>query len=458
MKLILTGLILVLSGCSVFKHKDYISVDSYPRGKIVKRIIDDEVKEIGTTPLFDRVRLSDEPKYSFDGGVPISPEEKCGMQWTDPIVDRIPLFKKLVPDFLTNMMGTFTPINLVKGGKYECTSLVRKYEKGRKEEAPQCRKFLVVPPPTNHSKTSKQMTEDWINQNFEANKGNCDEVIKPRVVKENLEFYGLDHLNRSYGMKYMMYGLMARLGDKLGATHLVFLHNNESQVQPAIYDIHSRLQNAKEMEESFQRDEAFESKSAFLDQVNDAFRLIPNNFSLRFKLRRWLHLQPEESEKFYSRRNSQVKLPPSIVLSNIEYPLESWGTNFRFSPSVSYKTWDRDYDIKFASLMMVLKLFGHTPIGTFIGRIGGGVAYTDVARIGGGYEQKQGLAVAQWGGEYYKFIGERVFLKLGFRRNELRKNKVVDGNFHLKGLSEIFVGLGFYFPEMNTKIRSFFYE
>ncbi len=443
---------LLFSGCSIFRHKDFVSIDSYPRGLEVKK----DGKPIGKTPLFHRARLSSSPTFIINGES-LSPVEKCGMQWTDPLIDKIPLFKTLVPDVLTNMMTNFTPLSLVKGGKYECTALVRKKFEDLKEKS-QCRKFIIVPPPTDRAATSYSISNDWIKENFKGSKRNCDEVIHPKVAKEHLEFFGLNHTNRYYGIKYMMYGLMARIGYKFKATHLVYLYNDNQTVTPRIYDIHTRLQNAKNLETPYLT-EAEDSKTNIVwDKLRQAFRLVPNSISLRFKLRRWLHLQPEESEKLFSRRISKVKLPPTIVMSNIEYPLESWGTNFRFSPSLSYKTWDQDYEIKYASAMMVMKLFGHTPIGTFIGRIGAGVAYLDTSKIGGGYESKQGLAVAQWGGEYYKLIGERAFLKFGFRRNDLRENKVKDGAFHLKGISEIYVGLGFYFPEMNTKIRSFFYD
>ncbi|MBK25784.1 MAG: hypothetical protein CME70_17425 [Halobacteriovorax sp.] len=450
-KIIIISLLL-LSGCSIFRHKDFISVDSFPRGLEVKK----DGKLIGKTPLFHKARLSSSPEYNINGSL-VSPIEKCGMQWTDPLVDKIPLFKTLVPDVLTKMMTTLTPINLVKGGKYECTALVRKKFKSESKKA-QCRKFIIIPPPSERAATSFQISNDWIEENFKSKKSSCDEVIHPKVAKEHLEFFGLNHMNRSYGIKYMMYGLMARIGYKFNSTHLVYLYNENQTVTPHIYDIHTRLQNAKELETPFYTTAKDSKTNIVWDKFRQAFRLVPNSISLRFKLRRWLHLSPEENEKLFSRRISKVKLPPSIVMSNIEYPLDSWGTNFRFSPSLSYKSWDQDYEIKYASAMMVLKLFGHTPIGTFIGRLGAGVAYLDTAKLGGGYESKQGLAVAQWGGEYYKFLGERAFFKFGFRRNELRKNKVEDGLFHLKGISEIYAGLGFYFPEMNSKIRSFFYD
>lgn len=455
LQILVLFLLLLSSGCSIFQHKDFISIDSYPRGKEVKK----EDKVLGMTPLFTRDRLSSNPVYLINQ-IEARPVEKCGMQWTDPLVKRIPLLQTLLPDFLTNFVANYTPLSIVKGGKYECTALVRKGFLDKIEdqkEIEQCRKYLIIPPPAGHSKVSFKISKKWIDSNYTPNKKACDSLIHPKVAKEYLEFLGLNHMSRYYGLKYMMYGLIARMGYRLKATHIVFLPRKEGNITPKIYDVHTRLQNEKDMEHPFLGPN--ERTSGFiLDKIARGFRFIPNSMSLRFKMRRWLHLFPEETEMLYSRRITKVKLPPTIVLSNIEYPLESWGTNFRFSPSLSYKRWEQQYEIKYASAMMALKLFGHTPIGTFIGRIGGGVAYIDTAKMGGGYQKKQGMAVAQWGGEYYKFLGERAFIKIGFRRHEFNKHKIVDGNFHLKGYSELFIDYGFYFPEMNTKIRSFFYD
>lgn len=445
------------SSCSIFGHRQLISIDSFPRGLEVKK----NNKRIGTTPLFDRDRISNKLAYQIGDDELNYPIEKCGMRWNDPLVDKIPFFKTLLPEGLSNIVTDYTPLALVKGGKYECAALVRKMMKIPSIDEPgpkTCRRFLIITPPSKDKISSEKISQKWIDQNFQSHKRSCDKVISPKAASSLLEFHGLHHLNKSYGIKHLMYGLIARMGYKLKATHLVFLPQTTTSIIPEIYDTHTRLKNALELEKPILFEQKFLQKESLLEKLADAFKLIPNSISLRYKFKRYIHLEPKENERVYSTRVSKLKLPPSLILSNIEYPLKNWGTNFRFSPSLSYKHWDQQYDIKYTHAIMALKLFGHTPIGTFIGRLGGGYGYVDASRIGGGYRQKEGLWVAQWGGSYYKFIGERYFLKLGYRRIQIRTNKIVDGSYNLKGISELFFSLGSYLPELNTKVKSIFYN
>jgi hypothetical protein len=434
-----------------------ISIDSYPRGLEVRK----NNKLIGVTPLFDKDRVSNKLAYKIGDDELNYPIERCGMRWNDPLIDKIPFFKGLLPEGLSNIVSDYTPLSIVKGGKYECAALVRKVvDKSLIDEDSKksCRQFLIISPPASSQIESEKISQRWISQNFKENKRNCDKVISPKAASSFLEFHGLHYLNKSYGIKYIMYGLMARMGHKLKATHLVFLQGTDNSLVPEVFDIHTRLKNAPELEKPIEVAQGVLQKESFLEKLSEAFKLIPNTVSLRYKFKRYLHLEPKESEALYSTRVSKLKLPPSLILSNMDYPLKTWGTNFRFSPSVTYKHWDQQYDIKYTHLIMALKLFGHTPIGTFIGRLGGGYGYIDALRIGGGWQQKEGVWVAQWGGSYYKFLGERYFLELGFRRNQIRTKKIVDGNFHLKGISELYFSFGLYLPELNTKAKSFFYN
>lgn len=454
--LILTALILS-SSCSILGHKELISIDSYPRGLEVRK----GNKLIGKTPLFDRARISNKLAYKIGDEELNFPIEKCGMRWNDPLVDKIPLFKSLLPDRLNDFVMDYTPLSIIKGGKYECSALVRKIVKPEsidENEPKSCRNFLIIPPRAKNELASVKLSEKWIKKNFNSHKRSCDKVIAPKAASSFLEFHGLHYFTKSYGIKYIMYGLMARMGYKLKATHLVFLKRSGANIKPEVFDIHTRLKNASELEESIALEKESELKDSFLEKLADAFKLIPNSASMRYKFKRYVHLEPKENEALYTTRVSKLKFPPSLILSNIDYPLKTWGTNFRFSPSLSYKHWEEQYEIKYAHAIMALKLFAHTPIGTFIGRLGAGYGHVNASRIGGGYEQKEGLWVAQWGGSYYKFLGERYFVEFGYRRNQIRTRKIVDGAYHFKGISELFFSLGLYLPELNTKVKSIFYN
>ena len=58
-------------------------------------------------------------------------------------------------------------------------------------------------------------------------------------------------------MKHMMAARVAKIGHKFKATHIVFLQKDNSDPNhfiPQIYDVHTRLQSAKELEASYKVD------------------------------------------------------------------------------------------------------------------------------------------------------------------------------------------------------------
>lgn len=464
----------VLSSCgSLFKKKEILSIDSFPRGAEVLRLKKGKTKLIGKTPLF--FKTYEEAKENFilswrdsSGEVektrPHEKKSSCGMEWTDPLVDKIPLLKNFIPNFVREILPEYNPLNIIKGGRFECISYVRveAQKKSLKEAFKEnCNTYLVLPPPHKFGKVSKSLIDGWEKKVFLKGKKQCDKIISRKISQTYFNFLGIDHLNRKYGKKYLGYSRISKLGARFKATHLVFLPYEDTgetfAVYPEIYDAHLRLRNEKKLETVFEIKKSFKNQILIFDKLAEAFQLIPNSFSIKFKMKRNLHLDPESEELNHSTYNSTIKLPPSLRLGNISYPHHYWGVDFRFSPSLSYNRWDREYNLKVFSAVMALKLSGHTPLGAIQGRLGIGPGRIWAKNNFTPYQEKAFTTILQWGLEYYAFVSERYFLTLGYRRNNFLTHEITDGDFKLKGYSSLFFNIGFYSPEMKMKIQSFFF-
>lgn len=466
-------LVVLLSSCgSLIKKKEIVSIDSYPRGAEVTQQKKGKSVKIGDTPFFFKTYEETDENFTFKwrdslyGGEKVGPFLKtrsCGVEWTDPLVDKIPFLKKLIPDFVREILPEYNPINLIKGGRYECISFVRakseKVKKIAKDET--CNTYLVLPPPHRYRKVSKSLIDSWEKKNFLKEKKSCDKIISRKISEVYFNFLGIDHLSRKYGNKYLGYSKISKLGARFKATHLVFLpyqtFGDTYTVHPEIYDIHLRVKNKKAFEKVYSIPVSTEKRIIFFDKLGDAFQFIPNSISLKFPFKRNLLLEPESEESNHSTYNTTLKIPPSIRLSNISFPHQNWGVNFRFSPSFSFNRWNREYNIKVLSGVMALKLVGHTPLGAIRGRFGFGGGHVWAAHNSNPYKDKAFTTITQWGLEYYTFLNQRFFLTLGFRRNNLLGQHIKDGSFKLRGYSSLFFNIGFYSPEMKMKIQSLFF-
>ena len=465
-------LFLFLCSCSQLARDEYISIDSYPRGvKVTKHRKDKEVP-LGETPVFDQEKKSADTYYSFEyqneaGKTKtisdLRGKQVCGLEWTDPLVKKIPILGKLLPDFVTELAPKYNPLNLIKGAHLECASLIRKELKDL--ELPpannSCRRLIVIPPPHQHQKVSSEITAVWKEQVFKKNKDDCDKVISEEVSGDLLTFMGFHHLSRYYGMKYMLFDSLAKMSMRLKGTEVVFLNvrekNGKYEISPEVYDVHSKLRTVKKLEAKVFMAVEEKKNSYLFNRFGRVFQFIPNSFSLKFRMKQNVHLESSAAEERHSTKMTHLSLPPSFRMSTIQQPIGSWGTNFRFSPSLSYRHWEREYDIRFLSAVMAIKLFAHAPFGSFIGRIGLGGAQVHVRNNDRGFNKNKFVNVTQWGAEYYRFITDRFFFTFGYRKNKFKKDVFVDGDYHFRSYSSLFINLGWYTPELNLKVKEMLY-
>lgn len=456
------------------KKTEYVAIDSSPRGLKVKKYTQKNKtgKIIGETPMFDEDAKNATSKYkiiySSRGTTKLSPTmkktETCGVVWNDPIFKDVPLFKEMMTEDKDNLLSKINPLNYIKGGKVDCSIKLNYSPRKRQVDKTNykgCGNFLIIPPKHKYKEVSERLMEDWIQKNFNEKKNSCDRVIKPNKAKEILTFLGFHHLtNNEYGIEFQMYGKIAQLGYKMDATHLVFLHYDKKgdvfQVKPKIYDIYNFKRERPRLEQSFIRKLNVDDELSFLNKLEDAVKLFPNSVALKVTFNETIHLDSQEAEAKYNTERRKINFPPSIRLANVYYPLQKYGINYSFNPSVTITNWDDTYEVDFYVLAMEFNFYMHTPIGTFTGLLGAGYSYTEFANIESGYEDNKWIPITQWGIEYYYFLNDRYYFNLGYRRNQIRLGEIKEGDFNLKEFSNIFFSVGYYTPELQLKIKNWF--
>ncbi len=462
-----------LFSCSHFtSNRELVSLDSHPRGAKVYKEQGNQnrPKLLGLTPLFYKENKDDVRPFLFEfyennsliRSLQAKKQNKCKMVWTDSLIDRIPIIKSLIPEFIKNFGDTLNPIGKIRGGSLECYSFARSMAVNLDVKPLDCKKIVAISPYHSSSFVSKRIIADWVKNTFEKRKNKCDQFISPKVTEVFMDFLGMDHLNRRYGKKYFPQAIGAKIGKRFNATHVVFLPYTQVadtfEISPEVYDLHLNFRNAEYLEGKFSSKIKVKKRNAILEKIGEAFQLIPNTISLKTKLRQEVGLKDKAQEENYKTNITTATFPPSIRLSFIEYPHQDWTLNFRFGPSFGYRRFKTDYSLKFLDTVMAMKLFFNTPVGTLLGRVGYGGSFINANNINMTYSNDKYVSLFQYGAEFYRFVTERIFINVGFRKNVFNEDKITNGSFNLKSYSQLFFNIGYYTPEFKLKFRQLFYK
>jgi hypothetical protein len=451
---------LFLSSCGVIQtRKEFISIDSTPRGLEVYRQKEgkESIDRVGTTPMFLKVPRGAEDIYMFrdpifeDKTINASPESICrylreGEQfYKSKKEDTSQLVKKFVQNW--------TPENLLKGSSFECVNRVRTKLKNasisRKEKV--CHTYLVIPPKSSYVKVSWDLAEGWRDQVFNKNKQKCDKVITPPVSEQEMIFLGIDEAVAPQDITEMEYQKFIDLAAKFKATDIVFLpftqKNKIFSVTPKIYDVHTAKKRKTSMSEKYQVKLKVSGGYKISNTILSLFRLVPNGVAGQGRFRNRLHGDGIKDENYSN-------FLPSISINNIEFPQYKWKAQTRIVPHLVWEWWREDFRIDLYGLMLDLKFFWHIPLGgVIVGRAGLGGTYIFAKYDQIGYYEKMGSWVANAGLEYYFFPWKRVYILGGYRRYILPKNKINGNGWNVTGESRFFLNIGYFWPEFRTAVR-----
>ncbi len=484
--LILT--LLFFNSCALISENSPISIDSKPRGLEIYKTpvypavpvegaqVDQEKIILGRTPFFMKLLPKRNELFSIDyvesdgtqktRDIIVKQKEDCSVEWTDPLISKIPIVSEVVP-YLLEEPSRYIPImpslNLISGGRFDCQKSIffTLPENVVKNPEPLCHRYLLIPPAHLLKNVSDRIMNEWVERIFNKLHQQCDEIIMPNVSDEFLGFYGLDHMNRYSGIKHMPYDVINQLGFRFKATHIVILSylrkGEEYSVTPEIYDIHSkeRINNALESFYSFTY-----LKSGFFgfqEGLSRTIQLIPNSFTLKINIKKNIKLRSTTSgsNKDYITENSHIDAFPEPHIGSIDYPFRPWTFSLRYSPTLTFNTWHDNFDITVVPLVMAAKSAFHTPFSTLFFRIGWGPAYVNAKSSEGGYNHSVLTSALQVRYGIYYFLTKRIFLMLDKNDFRLPRGTIEHNGFHLKNLSSTRIQLGLYVPEIRTTLTDF---
>ncbi|TDJ04243.1 MAG: hypothetical protein E2O68_08495, partial [Deltaproteobacteria bacterium] len=192
--------LLTLFSCGMIKtKKDFISIDSKPRGLVVYRQQEGKVaiNKIGTTPMFLEVSKRSEDVYMMQDpvftkrSVNTTPKKIC--RYLREGEQFYPGQDKKDASIVKKFVNNWTPENLLKGSSYECITTVRASLKKTKtpKKIKTCHTYLIMPPSSSYLKVSRDLSKAWVEQIFNKQKKKCDKVITPAVSEGHMLFLGI---------------------------------------------------------------------------------------------------------------------------------------------------------------------------------------------------------------------------------------------------------------------------
>ncbi|RLA62209.1 MAG: hypothetical protein DRQ88_08545 [Epsilonproteobacteria bacterium] len=452
---------LSLFSCGIIKtQKEYISIDSNPRGLVVyhQQAGKKTIKKIGSTPMFLNVSKNSEDIYIMKDplfeskSVKTSPKSICrhyqkGEQFT--LEDETKKDTNLIKTFVSRWM----PRSLLKGSSYECISIVRAKLKGIKSKK-LCRTYLIIPPKNYYLKVSLDLAKAWEQQVFNKQKNKCDKVITPLVSESYMLFLGIDELTAPTDITELEYQKFLKLGAKFKATDIVFLpYEQESKtftVTPKIYDVHTTKASTHAPDKKFKKNLEISGGYKFSNAFLSSFRFIPNGVAFQGKFRNKLHGEGEDASSLDSIYDN---FNPGVSVNNIVYPQYRWKNQTMVTPYIVWEYWGEDLELDLYGVMLNMKWFWHLPPGgVFVARAGFGATYISAKYDDIGYRKKVGTWIASLSAEYYFFPWQRIYILGGYRKFFIPD--VISGpNFAITGESRLFLNIGYFWPEFRTAVR-----
>jgi len=452
-----------LISCGIIKtHKEYITIDSSPRGLEVLRQVEGkkEVKKIGMTPMYLEVPKGAEDRYTFKDpnnkkySVKSTPKNTCRLFLEgEGFATKDEAEKKGVS--LSQFAESWAPQNLLKGSNFECIRMVRAELKKSTilKNKKICRTYLIMPPRSSYQKVSVDLANAWIDQVFKKKKKKCDKVITPLVAEEHLLFLGISELKGPQDITELDYQKFIDLGAKFKATDVVFLPYTQKDktftVTPKIYDIHKGVKGPGTLAQKYTKNLDVSGGYKFSNTLFSLFRFIPNGIAAQGKFQNKLHGYGDAG----SFKHVYDDFSFSVAFNNLQYPQYKWKSQTRIVPQLVWQDWGEDLSMDLYGLIFDYKWFFHLPPGgvaVLRGGLGGTYIYAKWDEKN--YRRSVGTLIADLGAEFYFFPWERIYLLFGYRRYFIPK--VIKGpEYAVTGESRFFLNIGYFWPEMRTAAR-----
>ncbi len=485
----------MVGGCATIASREHIvPIDSVPRGLAIYESSQSQT-QMGITPFFTVLPRAYRQELAI--GIPDNKQRAveqftCGINWTTAVIGNgaagaLHGLSGGGPATGLLAFGLYSGIDLLTGNFFSCSDgiLFRvKVPQQYQRELKECRVYLVIPPMADDEKISDLLTQRWLDS-WQTNLPTCDTIVDPEIAKQRLAFVNLNHTSKvklaNISRKNMDY-----LGYYTKANHLVILSLTDADQGQTItanaYDMLSldELDSGK-LPWTKVRDQQQISQ----DSVNEAAKSSFIARSMSFFPNSIAYL-PSDTEL----SNNKLKdkdlhnLDQPVRLQTLPRALAGLSAYSVLHPD-GYNDWDLVWSlwprITSASLDQNQTLFSvtdgvinyrlrgilitpfyegattlHTPIGAVSLGLGIGptIAYISDNFTSGRMQVSYGFNVNI---TYTAFITKQLFLSIGADAMTFdpKGYPVASAKyFHLDSLNQAWAGIGYFIPELRTKIRN----
>ncbi len=479
------------SGCATLgDSKQYVSVDSEPRGQAVS-LTEDASGYVGRTPLF----LSLPPSTSAElyqlreGSRSRALKVKCRFAWESVLLGNLPLAVALGPAFGGIFLGASVAVDLWTESAFLCParinfserSLRLRVESAQNQDRRKCRRVLIVPPYQFKKREADRLLLTWV-QAMRPRLPQCDELLFGKHVDEHLA-----RLDVTFDKPLPASGLeqrqLSRLGIQTGATHYVVMKLRRSsrgaEVISQMRDMHGEKKRKLPVlpVPSFNRSPTLSGVLTFFDQ---SFWFLPNTLQFA-SLWMWPNFSQENADYRFFRHDDgrdylsllggwELSYVPRQDLRrrysvSFESSFSLWSNLAQRDMSMYWKFSNVDPDdgiFEFRDVMNILylgftsenRVYWMTPyLSPFVGA-GGGLVRVDTFFRGestGGFSpflQGYGGLIGQ--------SGDNTFLELSGGFATTAEPHVENKYTELMDFFFLRAKAGFYFPVLRQAVREYF--
>ena len=445
--------IFISSCASLTSTNQIISIDSSPRGSDV--YLGKNKQKIGTTPLFYKLPRTRKLKLNFktDKQASKSFNKTCSFRWLVSGLGNLPFFSN--PE-LGLVALTY---DVLSENAWHCDDYI-KVKLPEKNKRRECYKLFVLAPKHKNPYMSEKIREYWM-QSIKEKIDPCHSFVGLKETKKYHKLLGLGNQD-SFESEDIKSNKIRKIGLRTEANVFVTLNfnrKNRRTLNADYFDMHTSNQINKFPKRL--KLPANYSNEEFKDSiVNFAFELLPN--SLSYEAGNTVHFNDTFTEN-RSEINSLPTYLSSFSLLNIVSPeaYGEWDISYGIYPSLEFFLFHWSYSFENANENFNWRLYYLMPgyearitFYTALGQWSVGIGLGPVLTY-----SKATITPAKWSSSSFNYsylrysahFSESLFFKIDTTFFNLKQtykvDKVSSGPF-----SEITLGLGYFFPELDFKL------
>jgi hypothetical protein len=460
---------LLISCGTIKKHHNIIPIDSTPRNLWV---VDHKGEILGKTPFF--YKIDQKSKQTFDIipniNYPHINEQyqyECQTNWWGSVFPN----SVLLPFFPTGTVfgGIFHAVDHYTNNHYSCKEGFHFNNKKLKikEHPPKtAKRVLILPPRFLKERTSTRFVKAWT----EKHKKKGIEFLNYEETTGDLSFIGITYQNDNNPLKLKHIKLWP-VASKYQADHFLYFEKNGQTLSPALYDIFTLKKN-KNYRFPIQALPPSKKFDWALEALDASISFFPNSVLMAYNFSPQVNYFDKTNQTLIEKQSTKrhPKALPQVLtaisISNVDHPqfFKPWDWSVHFFPALSGISWKIDKDIggtPYSVQYLGLGLTGnasfsfHTPLGSFSAFAGFGGEYHDM-KDNLNTDFNSFSTVVKFGVFYTAFINDSLYLKIGGDTSAYKENHIKSDLFELRNVQEIYLGLGYFYPEAQTHLRKLF--